>query len=116
MFRNIVNRIKRDRDYPLRQFAIDVYSRVLDGAIYDHLPHSFHEERNEGNGEYIPLRDRRPSVRCNLCRIVVEDSVSLLFSEGHFPKPTSDTEGASEALQSLIKAGRLNEEIGRAHV
>ena len=109
MFRNIVNRIKRDKDYPLRQFAIDVYSRVLDGAIYDHLPHSFHEERNEGNGEYIPLRDRRPSVRCNLCKTVVEDSVSLLFSEGHFPKPTSDTEGASEALQSLIKAGRLNE-------
>ena len=109
MFRNIISRVDRDKDYPARQFAIDVYSRVLDGAIYDHLPHSFHEEKNESNGEYVPLRDRRPSVRCNICRIVVDDSVSLLFSEGHFPKPTSSVSGASEAMQSILKAGRLNE-------
>ena len=109
MFRSIVSRIKRDKDYPARQFAIDVYSRVLDGAIYDHLAHSFHEEKSESNGEYVPLRDRRPSVRCNICRIVVDDSVSLLFSEGHFPKVQSEVDGASAVLSGFVKAGRLNE-------
>ncbi len=36
-------------------------------------------------GNTSPCGTARPSVRYALCRIVVEDSVSLLFSEGHFP-------------------------------
>ena len=58
--------------------------RVLAGTVYDVLPYQFHEERGAG-GEYIPVRQRRPSIRYALCRTVVEDSVALLFSEGHFP-------------------------------
>ncbi len=58
--------------------------RVLDGTLYDALPFEFHDERT-ASGEYIPLRRRRPSVRYALARVVVEDSVALLFSEGHFP-------------------------------
>jgi len=109
MFLSLVSRLKRDKDYPPRQFAIDAYSRVRDGAIYDHLEHSFHEEQDAANNEYIPLRDRRPSVRCNICRIVVDDSVSLLFSEGHFPTIKSEVEGAPDVLQGFVKTGRLND-------
>ncbi len=47
--------------------------------------HIIFMRREAQAGEYIPLRLRRPSVRYPLCRTVVEDSVSLLFSEGHFP-------------------------------
>ena len=59
---------------------------LIEGALYHHLPYGFHHERNRNTGEFVPLRDRRPCVRYNLCRLVVEDSVALLFSEGHFPQ------------------------------
>jgi hypothetical protein len=71
------------------------------------LPYYFHEERNEA-GEHIPLRQRRPSVRYPLCRIVVEDSVSLLFSEGHFPTIESPDTTVRAAFTSIVKETRLN--------
>src|SRR6185437_4493966 len=67
----------------------------------------FHEERTEA-GEYIPLRQRRPSVRYPLCRIVVEDSVSLLFSEGHFPTIDSSDPRIRNALAGIVKEAHLN--------
>ena len=73
---------------------LDILHRVLDGTLYNVLPYQFHEERSLG-GEYIPLRSRRPSVRYGLSRVVVEDSVSLLFSEGHFP--TIDCAGTANS-------------------
>jgi hypothetical protein len=110
MFRTIASRIERDADYGDRQFALDVYGRVLEGAFYDHLPYGFHIEQS-GSGEYVPLRDRRPNVRYNLCRLVVDDSVSLLFSEGHFPTPDlGDAEDdAKQAVIDLIKGSKLND-------
>src|ERR1035437_939428 len=109
MFRTIAGKIKKDDDYPDRQYTVDVYTRVLEGAFYDHLQFGFHREKTERNGEYIPLRDRRPSVRYNVCRLVVDDSVSLLFSEGHFPTGDCDDETLKESLVSLIKDTGLNE-------
>jgi hypothetical protein len=110
MFRTIASRIQRDNDYPERHFTLDVYGRVLEGAFYDHLPYGFHIEQN-GAGEYVPLRDRRPNVRYNLCRLVVDDAVSLLFSEGHFPTPDlGDAEDAAkQAVLDLIKGSKLND-------
>lgn len=109
MFRTITSRLSRDHDYPDRAFTIDVYSRIIEGALYDHLPHGFHHEKNRDTGDYIPLRDRRPCVRYNICRLVVDDSVSLLFSEGHFPTPECDDIAVKEALKNLCKEQRLNE-------
>jgi hypothetical protein len=109
MFRTIAGRIQRDTDYPARQYTNDIYTRVLEGAFYDHLPHGFHQEKSASN-EYVPLRDRRPSVRYGLCRLVVDDSVSLLFSEGHFPVAEAEgNEPVKEALAALIKDVRLND-------
>ncbi len=84
MFQTICDLIPADPDMPERARRLDILRRALDGTLYDALPHDFHEERTPG-GEYIPLRLRRPSVRYALPRIVTEDSVALLFSEGHFP-------------------------------
>ncbi len=108
MYRSIVSKIQRDKDYPERQFSVDVLSRVLNGTLYDHMPYGFHEEKN-GAGEYVPIRDRRPSVRYALCRIVVDDSVSLLFSEGHFPAVDCADETTRETLTTLAKECNLNE-------
>ena len=107
MFESICSLIPRDLDYPARARILDILRRVLDGSLYDVLPHEFHQERSAG-GEYIPLRNRRPSVRYALCRIVVEDSVALLFSEGHFPTIDCTNTEVRSALADIVKETRLN--------
>lgn len=107
MFETICNLIPRDPRYPPRARTLDILKRVLDGRLYNILPYQFHEERGAG-GEYIPLRNRRPSVRYALCRIVVEDSVSLLFSEGHFPTIDCTDRAVRTALNDVVKESHLN--------
>jgi len=108
LFQTITSELPKDTDYPERQFRLDVFRRVLKGELYDHLKHGFYEEKN-GAGEYIPLRQRRPCVKYNISKIVVDDSVSLLFSEGHFPDIESDDEDVKTALAALVKESKLNE-------
>jgi hypothetical protein len=108
MFETICDLVPRDRDLSQRARMLDILRRVLDGTIYDVLRHEFHEERTAG-GEYIPLRARRPSVRYGLCRVVVEDSVALLFSEGHFPTIDCADRALQARLSDLVKETRLNQ-------
>src|SRR5574340_74272 len=108
MFKTLQSLWPKDRDLPDRAFVIEMRTRIFDGTIYDILPHAFHDEKNEA-GEYVPLRQRRPSARYNLCRVVVDDSVSLLFSEGHFPEIEHDDKATREALQKLVKECCLDE-------
>ena len=107
MFDTICTLIPRDPHYPARMRTLDILKRVLEGRLYDVLPYQFHEERGAG-GEYIPLRNRRPSVRYPLWRIVVEDSVSLLFSEGHFPTIDCADRAVRAVLADIVKESRLN--------
>jgi hypothetical protein len=107
MFDTLCDLVARDSDYPERVQKLTILSRVLDGTLYDVLPYHFHEERSEA-GEYIPLRQRRPSVRYPLCRIVVDDSVSLLFSEGHFPTFDSSDRATRTVFANIVKETRLN--------
>jgi hypothetical protein len=107
MFETICDLIAWDHDYPDRVRRLDILKRVLDGTIYDVLPYHFHEERNAA-GEYIPLRQRRPSVRFALPRMVVEDSVSLLFSEGHFPTIDCADRTVRAFLADIVRECRMN--------
>jgi hypothetical protein len=115
MFETICDLIPRDADYAPRTRCLDVLRRVLDGTLYDVLPYQFHEERSAG-GEYIPLRSRRPSVRYALCRVVVENSVSLLFSEGHFPTIDCDHAATRAVLSDIVKETRLNQIMTEAAI
>ncbi|MDR3536516.1 MAG: phage portal protein [Acetobacteraceae bacterium] len=108
MFETICRLIPQDSDYPARTRTLDILTRILDGRLYDVLPYEFHEER-ASSGEYIPLRSRRPNVRYNLARIVVEDSVSLLFSEGHFPRFDCTDKVLQGTLADIVKETRLNQ-------
>jgi hypothetical protein len=72
------------------------------------LPYEFHDERT-GGGEYVPLRLRKPSVRYGLPRVVVEDSVALLFSEGHFPTFDCADAYVRGVMADIVKECRLNE-------
>ncbi len=113
MFDTLCELVPYDGDYPERVRQIMILKQVLAGTIYDALPYHFHEERSEA-GEYIPLRKRRPSVRYPLCRIVVEDSVSLLFSDGHFPSIDSPDSTARAVLANIVKETRLNQVMTEA--
>ncbi len=107
MFDAISQIIGTDHGLPQRAERMAKYQRVLDGTLYDDLPYAFQDERN-GAGEYIPLRQRRPSVRYGLCRMVVEDSVALLFSAGHFPTVECADPAAVKALSDVVREGQLN--------
>jgi len=108
MLDHILEKIKPDEDLPARTRIIDIRNRALNGTLYDVLPHPFYREESPAK-EYIPLTERRPSVRSGLVKTVVDDSVSLLFSEGHFPALQLDDEGAKEALEAVIKNARIKE-------
>lgn len=108
MFKTLQATFPKDQDYPERTYRLSILTRVLNGTIYDGLKHAFHEEEN-GAGEYVKLRERRPAVRYGLCKMVVDDSVALLFSEGHFPEIDCGKDaGAREALQKIVKETTLN--------
>ena len=115
MLQTITDQIGRDPTLSDRARRLDLYRRVLDGTLYDALPHEFHEERTAA-GEYIPLRLRRPSVRYALARTVVEDSVALLFSEGHFPSFESPDHATRTALNALAREVRLNHVMTEAAI
>src|SRR5947209_2179095 len=115
MFETICDLIPRDADFPERARTLDLLRRVLDGTLYDALAYHFHEERTLA-GDYIPLRSRRPSVRYALCRIVVEDSVALLFSEGHFPAIDCADHNARNILADIAKETRLNQIMTEAAI
>ena len=115
MFRAICDLIPEDRDMPVRYRRLDLMRRVLDGSLYDALPFDFHEERSAG-GEYVPLRRRRPSVRYALARVVVEDSVALLFSEGHFPAIVSLDGSVRAGLGAVAQGCGLNRVMTEAAI
>ncbi|TKI03569.1 phage portal protein [Martelella alba] len=108
MFRTIQETWAKDKDMPERSWRLMVLRKVLNGQLYDNIKNDFSKEANNV-GEYIPLRQRRPSVRSNLCRTVVDDSVSLLFGEDHFPVIDVRDQKSKENLTLLIKEVRLNE-------
>lgn len=113
MFATLCGFVPVDPHYPERTRRLDIMRRVLDGTLYDALPFEFHEERGAG-GEYIPLRSRRPSVRYPLARIVVDDSLSLVFSEGHFPTIDCDDRRVRTVLGDLARESALNQVMQEA--
>jgi len=108
MFATLCGLVPGDAAFAPRVRRLGILKRVLEGTLYDVLPYEFHEERGAG-GEYIPLRHRRPSVRYPLARIVVDDSVSLVFSEGHFPTIDSDDRRVRAVFADLVKECGLNQ-------
>ncbi len=106
MFDTLAEKVPQDKDLPVRAWRLAVMRRVLQGTLYDVLKQQFHDERN-GSGEYVPLRQRKPSVRYNLCRIVVRDTVSMLFGDGHFPAIECGNPDQRTQLTALLADAKL---------
>ena len=98
---------QRDRDYNARTTRLLALMQVRENSLYDRLPYPFSAEFS-GSGEYIKLSDRRPSVKTALCRVVVDDSVSLLFSEGHWPVIASPNDATAQTMVALVRQTALN--------
>lgn len=108
MYKTLQSTFTNDKDFPARTFRLSMLTRVIEGALYDNLEYPFDTEENEAH-EYVPIRKRRPSVRYGLCRLVVDDSVSLLFSEGHFPGIEATDNTTRDELSRIVRDIGLNE-------
>ena len=113
MIKTLMALTTQDTDYPPRTARMQWLSSVLNGTMYDGLSYDFGEEKSK-LGEYIPLVQRRPSVRYNLSRVIVNESVSMLFSEGHFPRAQSKDVDTAASLEKVIKDSKLNEVMAEA--
>lgn len=113
MLKTLIDLVDKDEDLPERAHRLEWLEQFRTGRIYDNLKYEFHEEKVDD--EYIPLASRRPSVRFGLPVIIVNDSTSLLFGEGHFPAVEFNDEDAvrkeraETAFADLIKASNLKE-------
>jgi hypothetical protein len=94
---------------PHRATKIVNLAKVLNGQHYDHIANDFSQETGGGDDAYIKISERRPAIKSFLCSTVVHDSVSLLFSEGHFPTVNSTDKNTSKSLNAIIKQCKLNE-------
>jgi hypothetical protein len=108
MFNYIKSQIDWDRDMSDRAKMIDLYTRVYEGEIYNHLKYFFFQER-DFSGNYIPVHKRQPSVKANFCKLVVDTSVSLLFGTDHFPAIVHKDDSVREQLEEVIKCYSLQD-------
>ena len=103
---------KTIRNVPRRVRINNLY-KYLDGSIYDYLQYGFDEETSQANS-YIPLRRRRPSIVYRLPKIIVDNSVSLVFGESKFPKMLCEGNAKiEEELQDLAKHVHLKETMAQ---
>ncbi len=99
--------VEIDRDWSIREQKLFILHKFLDNSIYDKLA-PFNEEFSGGN--YIPLNQRRPSVIFPLPKIIVNDSVAMLFGDEHFPvlKCPKDHESTINYLDYMGRESKLN--------
>lgn len=90
-----------------RTYDLDFYDKILYSRVYEDLRSEFHEQ-GAGNN-YVPLHSRAPSIKNNICKLVVDDSISLLFSESHFPKLACSCQKARVILEKVIREMSFNE-------
>ena len=115
---------KRDKDFSMRSFILSLYRRVLEGTYYDILPDSYSAGSTAmaGSGSYVQVlepnkytfqtkgaSDRRPSVRSALCSVVVDESISFLFDDAHFPRIVSQDENLMAFLNNIIEESYLQD-------
>jgi hypothetical protein len=99
--------VNRTIAFEQRTYDLAFYDRILFNRTYEDLKKEFHEQ---GNGkEYVPLHKRAPCIKNNICKLVVDDSTSLLFSESHFPKITCSCPKARVILEKVMKEMGFNE-------
>lgn len=106
MLKTLKALVPKSDKLPDRAYTLTWRRKFLDTSIYDLLPHEFYEEKNSSN-EYVPLKDRAPSVRYGLPAIIVSDTTSLLFDEDHFPAIELGDDDSEAQLSRVFKSCNL---------
>ena len=99
-----------DKKLPYRFYKLEFQERLLKGTLYEALPHDMFQDL-DSSGNYIALRKRRPQAPKNLSKVVVNDSVSMLFGEGHFPSVQHKDKKFQTALGDLMEEYRLQQRM-----
>lgn len=102
-FRELIEGLKLPSGASERYRLHEGLERMLDGSLYDDLRYSFEQEK-DANGNYIPLRKRRPSVDFNLAYEIVADTCAELFGDEQFPKVRSGNDASDGEISDLIDA------------
>jgi hypothetical protein len=100
--------LRMDADWSMRQQKLHILSLFKDGRIYDNLP-PWDEEYagGENSGSFIRMRKRRPSVIYKIPKIIVNESVAMLFGEGRFPVARCDDKKTQKFLTRVTKCANL---------
>lgn len=104
-------KINLDKDWSYREKKLHILKKFLNGSIYDNLSPFYIEFGGGGEsaGSYIKLRDRRPSVIYNMNKIIVDESVTMLFGLDHFPivRCGEGHEETTKFLQYITRKSKL---------
>ena len=92
--------LKIDRGWTVRQTKMHILKKLLKGTLYDNLA-PWWMEYNSNN--YVPLIQRRPCIKYNLPKIIVEKSSSMLFGEEHFPTVRCEEQNVNDFLQYIAR-------------
>lgn len=111
MFKRIADQISFPQWADARYKRLDIYDRLLDGTFYDHLSSSFYDESENGTHAYIPLHERRPSARYNICAWVSRKIARSLFAGRHAPRFAHSNKALQEAATAIATEGFLNTKL-----
>lgn len=111
--KELLDKIKYAEWAGRRYRRLDGMERFLEGKAYEHLAVPFHQEK-ETSGQYIPLRERRPSVIYNIPQIIVSRTSRLLFGGKHFPKFQTSEQEISDFLQNITDTSSLQQTMVEA--
>lgn len=95
-----------DPDFSIRQQKLHILQLFKEGRIYDNLP-PWESEYQGSEGDFIRTRNRRPCVIYKIPKIIVNDSISMLFGEGRFPLPKCDDEKTVDFLNYVTRCSKL---------
>lgn len=83
-FREIVEGLKSPPGATDRFKRLDAFDRVLLGTVYEDLSLAF-ETEEDARGDYVRMRERRPSVRYNMSLMVTRRSQAELWGDEQLP-------------------------------
>lgn len=91
-------KITVNKEWDIRQIRLYIYDLIYHGQLYDKLSVWSQEYSDK---KYIPLNQRRPCVIYPIPKIIVNDSVGMLFGNSHFPTVRCDQEPTESFLQAI---------------
>ena len=108
-YREIKGKIKYPKGTTERYKRLDALDRLRDGTLYDHIRIPFDCE--EEGGQYIKMRDRRPSIIWECPRLLTDQLSGLLWGDEQMPivrtyygeEPTGEDAAAEDAIQHIVE-------------